>query len=109
MTQSLYEAVNGEVYKCYYCGIKYLEKVECCGVNYCPNPLCTGPGGAWFRVNLKSCKETSKSPERHTVDHEEWLQKGLEYIEQKDYPKDIKDFIINHAKTHPAFKDIKPC
>lgn len=61
------------IYTCWYCGLHH-TKVEAGGVYYCPNPLCTGPGGAWFRATLKSFKDEGQ---RHSVDPVEWLERGL--------------------------------
>lgn len=61
------------IYTCWYCGLHH-TKVEASGVWYCPNPLCTGPGGAWFRTTLKSFKDEGQ---QHSVDPVEWLEQGL--------------------------------
>lgn len=65
------------LYNCYYCGL-HNDKVECSGLFYCPNPKCTGPGGAYFRSTLKSYKELPCGG--HTVDDEELDKKSDEYI-----------------------------
>jgi len=41
---------------CFYCGLDN-DKVEAAGMWYCPNPRCSGPGAAWFRVKLHSYKD----------------------------------------------------
>jgi hypothetical protein len=61
------------IFVCWYCGLHHTQ-VEASGVYYCPNPLCSGPGGAWFRATLESYKEEGN---RHSVDPVEWLEKGL--------------------------------
>ncbi len=67
---------------CFSCGYEH-EKVEAQGMWHCPNALCMGVGGVWFRYNLNSYKEISSSNE-HTVDEDEWLAKGILYnIEHK--------------------------
>lgn len=65
-------------YTCLFCTIGHHKSVECGGIYYCPNPLCTGSGGAWFRTKLRSYKATSDT--RHTVDWEEWAIYGREYL-----------------------------
>lgn len=64
---------------CYYCGL-YDERVEAGGVWYCPNPICQGPGGAWFRRQLKSYREVEGG--RHTVDTEELIDAGERHLEE---------------------------
>lgn len=44
---------------------------------HCPNALCTGPGGAWFRRTLDSFQEAADG--RHTVDEKELYKKGSEH------------------------------
>jgi len=60
---------------CFSCGIKN-KRVEAQGIWYCPNALCQGCGGAWFRATLESYKECCGNG-RHTVDEVEWLTKGI--------------------------------
>ena len=72
--------MNENTYTCFYCHITH-DQVECQGIWYCPNALCTGPGGAWFRGTLKSYMEVPNG--RHTVDEKEWLKKGTAYMENK--------------------------
>jgi hypothetical protein len=64
-------------YTCFSCGYTH-EKVECQGMFYCPNALCLGAGGAWFRATLDSYEDDPVEA-FHTVDEEEWLRKGREY------------------------------
>jgi hypothetical protein len=59
---------------CFYCGI-YHPHVEAQGMLYCPNALCSGPGGSWFRSKLDSYEEINSS--EHTVKEDEWLKKGI--------------------------------
>ncbi len=69
---------------CSSCKISHPE-VECSGIFYCPNALCKGVGGAWFRYRLDSYKEYSTY---HTVDEDEYLEKAMLYN------------IENNIKTH---------
>jgi hypothetical protein len=64
-------------YTCFSCGYTH-EKVECDGILHCPNALCLGAGGAWFRNSLYGY-EDDEFGLFHTVDEEEWLRKGREY------------------------------
>lgn len=76
---------------CYYCSI-YHKTVEASGIWYCPNPLCTGPGAAWFRVKLKSYQERESTlGGTHTVDE---LEAVLEAVK---LAKDEKDEVIKNA------------
>lgn len=61
---------------CYYCKLHH-EKVEAGGVYYCPNALCTGPGGASFRREVPSYAEQKDGT--HTVDHSEMILFGRGY------------------------------
>ena len=61
---------------CHYCHLTH-PKVEAGGVWYCPNPLCTGPGAAYFRAKLKSYHEEAHG--RHSVDSDEMAAFGLAY------------------------------
>lgn len=63
-------------FKCFSCGIKH-PKVEVKGIFYCPNALCMGCGGGWFRQRLNSYMEVEYN--RHIVDEKEWLKKGILY------------------------------
>jgi len=67
---------NKKSYTCFSCGI-FHPNVEAEGIWYCPNALCQGCGGAWFRLKLKSCKENSDGT--HCVDENEWIIKGIQY------------------------------
>ena len=62
--------------KCFSCELDH-PKVEASGIWYCPNALCMGTGGAWFRAKLDSYRETENYT--HTVDECEWLTKGKTY------------------------------
>lgn len=67
---------NPKSYTCFSCGVQH-EKVECQGIYYCPNALCMGCGGGWFRQTLNSYHEVQGAPNGgHTVDYNEWLKKG---------------------------------
>jgi hypothetical protein len=57
------------LFDCYYCGLNS-KKIECGGIFYCPNPRCSGPGGAWFRHQLPSFKENIDGT--HTVNEDQW-------------------------------------
>lgn len=59
------------------CGLIHPE-VEASGMWYCPNALCKGVGGAWFRATLDSYVECKKT-HTHTIDEDEWQKKGKAY------------------------------
>ena len=61
--------------KCGSCKISH-PKVEAGGLWYCPNALCRGAGGAWFRRRLDSYKENYDGT--HCVDETELRAKGRE-------------------------------
>ncbi len=84
-----------DIYTCSFCPIGHHKSVECAGIYYCPNPLCTGPGGAWFRAKLTSYK--SDPDGRHTVNWTEWVAEAEAYLED---PKNEKD-----AQIRKAFDD----
>lgn len=65
---------NRESYTCGSCKL-YHPNVEARGIWHCPNALCRGCGGAWFRRTLDSYRELEN--ETHTVDENEWLEKGI--------------------------------
>lgn len=67
---------NPKSYTCFSCGLLH-QKVECQGIWYCPNALCMGCGGGWFRNKLNSYKECNDGSGCHTVDEDEWLKKGI--------------------------------
>ena len=75
------------IWDCFYCGL-LSEKVECAGMYYCPNPLCAGPGGAWFRRKLLSYKESGNGG--HTVDELEWKMAAKAYNAIKEYEAKFK-------------------
>lgn len=62
--------------QCFSCGIKH-KGVECIGIFHCPNALCLGCGGGWFRQRLDSYEDSEDG--YHTVDEGEWLEKGRTY------------------------------
>ncbi len=70
-----------KTHECCSCGLKH-QKVECQGMWYCPNALCSGPGGAWFRKTLKSYRDILNS--RHTVDPYELKKKGEKYNKKNE-------------------------
>lgn len=76
---------------CNGCGLTH-RLVEC--LCYCPNPLCSGSGGTWFRLTLPSYQETS--PSRHSVDPAEWLERGLAHA--------LEDAVIAAAREVSAEK-----
>ncbi len=69
--------INPKTHTCFSCGLKHY-KVECQGIWHCPNALCKGSGGGWFRRTLKSYKEIDDN-QKHTVDEQEWRFKGIIY------------------------------
>lgn len=72
-------AKNNEtkLFTCHYCKLEH-AKVECSGIYYCPNLLCTGPGAHYFRHSLDSYTEVEGG--RHTVDEVEIVEKALAKI-----------------------------
>jgi hypothetical protein len=88
------------VYDCFYCGL-HDGMVECAGLFHCPNPGCTGPGGAWFRADLQSYKTVAG--DKHTVDDQEWLEAAEAYTKylwwktnyKAAYERDVNIFIVN--------------
>lgn len=76
--------------KCQSCHIVH-KQVECIGIFHCPNALCRGSGGAWFRHKLDSYKETHSG--MHTVDEEEYFLKGTEYNKKNKIKVPKKDEI----------------
>ena len=71
--------MNADSSKCFSCGLLH-PQVEAQGMWYCPNALCQGSGGAWFRAKLDSYRENDNYT--HTVDEMEWLAKGKEHNKQ---------------------------
>lgn len=59
---------------CGSCGITH-KSVECSGIWHCPNALCLGSGGGYFRITLKSYKDNHDGT--HSVDRIEWRMKGI--------------------------------
>jgi len=62
---------NKDHLTCYYCKLTH-DLVEAGGIWHCPNPLCTGPGAAYWRSQCKSYKEVSG--DRETVDPLEMVE-----------------------------------
>lgn len=85
-----YVKENKESFTCFSCGL-FHEKVEARGMWHCPNSLCRGSGGAWFRQRLDSYKELYPNGS-HTINHAEWLKKGRQHNE--DNGINIKNFHI---------------
>lgn len=83
---------ENKTYTCFSCGL-FHEKVEAQGIWYCPNALCMGCGGGWFRQTLKSYKELDDASRDHTVDHDEWLKKGI--IHNREHKIDRDNFQRN--------------
>jgi hypothetical protein len=79
---------------CYYCHLRH-KQVEAGGVWHCPNPLCTGPGGAYFRSKLTSYKEVENA--RHTVDYAEWLNASIDKLMNEDLDEVLQEKIILDA------------
>ncbi len=75
-------------YDCFYCGLKH-NKVEMCGMFYCPNPRCNGPGSGWFNSKLSSYKQNSDKS-GYTIDSEEREKVAIVYLEEleKEYKED---------------------
>lgn len=67
-----------ENFTCFSCGL-FHEKLEAQGIWYCPNALCMGCGGAWFRNTLDSYRECNDGSDSYTIDPSEWLDKGIIY------------------------------
>jgi hypothetical protein len=67
-----------DIYVCLYCTIGHHEDVECGGIYYCPNPLCSGSGGSWMRCQIPSYQEEENG--RHSVDWTEWRKRAREYL-----------------------------
>ena len=63
---------------CYYCKLHH-KNVEAGGMWHCPNPLCTGPGAAYWRSKCKSYREFPNGT--HTVDPEELIQLAMTMME----------------------------
>jgi len=65
---------------CYYCGLEHSE-VEAGGIWFCPNFMCTGPGGCSHRAKLASYRQQYRPKTCHTVDEEEWAAAGFLYAD----------------------------
>ena len=74
------ETVHNNHKQCCYCHLED-KLVEAGGVFYCPNPLCVGPGGAWFRCDLGSFRPVDGG--RHSVETDEWEDKGNAYLKER--------------------------
>jgi hypothetical protein len=74
------EIVKNHAGQCCYCHLED-KLVEAGGVFFCPNPICMGPGGAWFRSGLDSFRLVDGG--RHSVETDEWERKGDEYLKDK--------------------------
>jgi len=74
-----------DIYTCRGCGLSS-KNVECAGIYYCPNPLCTSSGAAPHRAKMKSFQEDKNG--RHTVDPDEMLQVGLKFLHEHP-PSDL--------------------
>lgn len=79
-------AEKRDIYTCGFCSIGSHPKVECGGIYYCPNPLCTGPGAAWARALCTSYKEEPNG--RHSVDWAEWRRVAKGFLDELDNPAD---------------------
>jgi hypothetical protein len=86
--------INKKSFTCFYCNL-FHEKVEAEGIFYCPNALCTGPGGESFRSTLDSYKDIDDKS--HCVDEDEWLKKGKQYNKKNNIP--IREFSKKIKKT----------
>lgn len=84
-----------DMYTCISCGLNHKD-VECSGIYYCPNVLCTVAGNEYFRYKLDSYEEVDS--QHHTVDPVEWLYKGLKAAEE------VKDSAIREAIKKSARK-----
>jgi hypothetical protein len=82
------------VTKCFACNLPS-KKLEASGIWYCPNALCKGTGGVWFRYKLDSYIEDS---EGHTIDENEWYEKGKVYEEARRERKERRAMIPRKEK-----------
>ena len=64
---------------CINCGLQH-DAIEVSGIHFCPNPMCTAPGAAWFRCTLHSYREHNDGT--HTIDSDEWLEEGIKYLKE---------------------------
>lgn len=65
-----------DIYKCCGCGL-VREDVECSGIYYCPNPVCTATGSYWNKTKLKSFKDEGG---KYYVDPIEVVYLGFDLI-----------------------------
>ena len=82
-----------DLYLCQSCGLRD-RRVECVGIFHCPNPLCNGSGGAWFRHRLASCRNLPNG--KHTINEQERREKGFAYIESLE-DKGLRDVLMRVA------------
>lgn len=81
---------------CQSCKTKH-DLVEAKGIYHCPNPLCRGSGGSFFRSTLESYQETDAHHER--VDHTEWLTKGiLKAVERQILDEDDIEALLKQVR-----------
>jgi len=98
-------------FTCHYCGL-HDENVECGGIYYCPNPLCLGPGAAYFRSKMKSYEESENG--KHSVNPSEIIMFG-EWLLNGDIPDKMKIAIsksikcLLHFEDEESVKDIIDC
>ena len=71
------EIVKTHSLQCCYCKLEE-KSVEAGGIFYCPNPLCSGPGGHWFRRTLDSYALVDI--DKHKIDQDEWEKKANEFL-----------------------------
>lgn len=90
-----HESLENTNETCFSCLLSH-EKVEARGIWYCPNALCRGVGGTWFRKTLDSYKELSNY--NYRVDENEWLEKGIIYNHEKGIDRD--NFIKKEEKEY---------
>ncbi len=60
--------------QCFSCQLDH-PRVEGSGINHCPNRLCPGSGGFWFRAHLPRYQELPDN--RYSVDREELIRAVL--------------------------------
>jgi len=63
--------------KCCSCGLHH-RLVEGGGLWYCPNPLCSGPGGDWARRQVPSYEPHPDGT--YSVETGDWHRWGLAYV-----------------------------
>lgn len=76
-----------DIYTCIGCGLTH-RRVECKGIYYCPNVMCTASGNYNFRSTIPSTVETKRG---HEVDLGDWVEAGYRYLsEHKDIDPEIE-------------------